>query len=136
MVSAVNSYEKTVKTRFGVLAVGADNTSLQFKGKPVLPEAQGNSSLSIVANYELGNTDVVLVQNNGGTACAALYRFITVSKADPRTTPEFGTCSDIIYPTSDLKTSVTVVMVGHSARTKAVFQYAGGRLIEAAGRVR
>ena len=140
MVSAITSYEKSVKTRFGTLAVAADNVSLQMNGKPVLPGVAGNNSLSIVANYELGNADVVLVQNTGGAACAAMYSFITLTKINLRATPEFGTCSDIIRVTSDLKSAVTVVIVGFSGPfespaerrkagiTKTVFRYANGQI--------
>ena len=130
MVSAITSYEKSVKTRFGTLAVAADNVSLQMNGKPVLPGVAGNNSLSIVANYELGNADVVLVQNTGGAACAAMYSFITLTKTSLRATPEFGTCSDIIRVTSDLKSAVTVVMIGNKPSEKVVFQYVDGRLMK------
>ena len=140
MVSAIGQYEKSIKTRYGTLAVGANNVSLQFNGKPVLPGVEGNNSLSIVDNYELGNTDVVLVQNTGGTACAAMYRFITLTKINLRAMPEFGTCSDIIRVTSDLKSAVTVVMVSSSGTfalpaesskakfTKTVFRYSNGQI--------
>ena len=111
-----------------------------MNGKPVLPGVAGNNSLSIVANYELGNADVVLVQNTGGAACAAMYSFITLTKINLRATPEFGTCSDIIRVTSDLKSAVTVVIVGFSGPfespaerrkagiTKTVFRYANGQI--------
>jgi hypothetical protein len=140
MVSASNNYEKSVKTRFGTLAVAADNVSLQMNGKPVLPGVAGNNSLSIVASYELGNADVVLVKNSGGSGCPAMYSVITLTKTSLRANPEFGTCSDIIRATSDLKSSVTVVMVGFSGpfesaaergkagMTKTVFRYANGQL--------
>ena len=143
MVSAINQYEKSVKTRFGTLAINPNNPRLLFNGKPVLPGVEGNNSLSIVASYELGNADVVLVQNTGGSACPAMYTFVTLSKTSLRATPEFGTCSDIIRITSDLKGSVTVVMVGFSGpfgaaaerrkagMTKTVFRYANGEIYPA-----
>lgn len=143
MVSAINNYEKSVKTRFGTLAVAADNVSLQMDGKPVLPGVAGNNSLSIVASYELGNADAVLVQNTGGSSCTAMYSFITLTKTSLRATTEFGTCSDIIRVTSDLKGAVTVVMVGFSGpvesakergkagMTKTVFRYANGQIMRA-----
>lgn len=138
MVSGIGSYEKSFKTRYGVLTINDDTRTLQFKGKPVLPTVEGNNSLGIIATYELGKNDVVLLQNNGGTACPAQYIFITISTVGVRATPEFGTCSDIIRVTSDLKKSVTVVMVGatepfepRAAQRKAgmektVFRYANG----------
>ena len=112
MEPVVFGYDKTMKTRYGVLSVREDDNTLLFKGKPVRPAIEGNASLSIVASYELGKNDVFLLQNTGGRMCPALYRFVTINAAGLRTTPEFGTCSDIIYPTSDLKEGVMVAMVG------------------------
>lgn len=112
MASAVSRYDKKVKTRYGVLSVNEDNNTLQFKSKPLSPAMEGNNSLSIVASYELGENDVYLLQDNGGSECPAMFRFVTVTAAGVRVTPEFGTCSDIVYPTSDGKTGVTVAMVG------------------------
>ena len=140
MVPGIASYEKSVKTRFGVLSVNEETRTLLFKGKPVLVSVEGNNSLSIVANFELGKNDVVLLQNTGGTACPALYTFITITATSIRATPEFGTCSNIINLTSDLKNSVTVVMNGFMGPfestaakrkaeiTRSVFRYINGTL--------
>lgn len=142
MKAAVASYDKKAKTRHGVLSVNEDDNTLLFKGKRVLPGVEGNNSLSIVASHELGRSDVLLLQNNGGSACAALYRFITVSASGITATPEFGTCSDLIYPTSDGKTSITVTMPGaagageskgtqnRATLTKFVYRYQGGQVTE------
>jgi len=141
MVSAVAGYEKAVKTRYGVVSVSDDNLLL-YRGKPVAPAVEGNSGLSIVASYELGKSDVLLLQNTGGSACPALFRFVTVGPAGVRPTPEFGTCSDIIFPTTDGKTGISVAMVGFAGpfeseavqkkagMTKKVFQYANGQIVE------
>ena len=142
METSVLGYEKTMKTRYGVLNVREEGNTLLFKGKPVTPAIEGNSSLSIVASYELGKNDVFLLQDSGGASCPALYRFVTINAAGLRATPEFGTCSDIIYPTSDSKESVTVAMVGFSGpfeplaaqqkagMTKTVYKYLNGQLFE------
>jgi len=60
-------------------------------GEPV----QGNSALHIVAHFELNGKDVVLLQDTGGAACPALYRFVTLTPQGVSATSEFGTCSDI-----------------------------------------
>ena len=143
MDTAVSSYDKKLKTRFGIVSVREDDNLLLFKGKPVAPTIEGNSSLSIVAHYEMGQSDVLLLQDNGGTACPALFRFITVSAAGLRTTPEFGSCSDIIYPTLDAKTgTITVSMNSFTGSfepevekqkaymTKTVFRFANGQVTE------
>ena len=45
------------------------------------PAIEGNASLSIMASYELGKNDVLLLQNSGSTNCPALYRFVTINTA-------------------------------------------------------
>lgn len=118
METVVFGYDQQAKTRFGLVSVREDDMRLLFKGKPVIPAIEGNSSLSIVAHYEIGQSDVLLLQNTGGTACPALFHFITVNATGLRATPEFGTCSDIIYPTFNEKTGVTVAMVGFSGSSE------------------
>lgn len=143
METVVFGYDKQVKTRYGLLSVREDDNILLFKGKPVVPTVEGNSSLSIVANYELGKNDVLLLQNNGGTACPALYRFITISIAGVSVTPGFGTCSDIIYPTRDSRTGAVIVTMNGFAgpfqskveintayMTKKVFRFTNGQVTE------
>ena len=56
---------------------------------------QGNAALHIVAHFELETQDIVLLQDTGGTACPALYRFATLTPQGIDVTPEFGTCSGI-----------------------------------------
>jgi hypothetical protein len=113
MAPVVFGYEKTLKTRHGMVSVREEDNTLSFKGKPIRPAIEGNSGLDIVANYEMGATDVLLLQSSGGTACPAQFRFINISPGGVlRVSPEFGTCSDIIYPTFDPKVGVTVAMVG------------------------
>ena len=143
MDTVVFGYDKKLKTRFGVVSVREEGNLLLFKGKPVAPAIEGNSSLSIVADYEMGQSHVLLLQNTGGTACPALFRFITVSAAGLRATPEFGTCSDIIYPSLNLEAGeITVAMNGFlgpfeseadkqkAYMTKTVFRFANGRVME------
>ncbi|MBY0410069.1 MAG: hypothetical protein K2Q97_08050 [Burkholderiaceae bacterium] len=77
---------------------------------------QGNAALHIVAHFELEGQDTVLLQDTGGTACPALYRFATLTRQGIAVTPEFGTCSDLAAVT--LKETTTgaqeplVTMVG------------------------
>ena len=54
---------------------------------------QGNAALQIVAHFELEGQDIVLLQDTGGTACPALYRFATLTPQGIAVTREFGTCS-------------------------------------------
>ncbi len=145
MKPAVASYDKKIKTRHGMFSVNEDNNTLQFRGKPVLPRVEGTNGMILVAVREIGKSDVLLLQNNGSGACPALYRFITVGPhgiADITATPEFGTCSDLIYPASDGKGSITVAMPGFAGNgdfravqnkagmTKTVYRYLCGQLTQ------
>jgi hypothetical protein len=82
-----------VSTRFGKLDVNSEKI-LTFKGRPVNPVVQGNDSLSLLDKFSIGATDVVLIRVDGGTACPALYHFVTVSATGAKATKFFGTCSD------------------------------------------
>lgn len=143
MDTVVFGYDKKFKTRFGVVSVREEGNLLLFKGKPVAPAIEGNNSLSIVAHYEMGQSDVLLLQDNGGTACPALFRFVTVNAAGLRATPEFGSCSDIIYPSMDIKTAtITITTNGFMGpfepeaekrkayMTKRAFRFANGQVME------
>ena len=130
METAVFGYEKKAKTRYGMVSVREDDNLLLFKGKPVIPAIEGNSGLSIVADFQVGQSDVLLLQDTGGSACPAMFRFITVNASGLRASPEFGTCSDIIYPSMDAKSgAITVAMIGSKAMTKTVFQYSNGQVM-------
>jgi hypothetical protein len=130
METVVFGYEKKAKTRYGMVSVREEDNLLLFKGKPVTPAVEGNSGLSIVADYQVGQSDVLLLQDTGGSACPAMFRFITVNAAGLRASPEFGTCSDIIYPSMDAKSgAITVAMIGSKAMTKTAFQYSNGQVM-------
>lgn len=83
-----------VSTRFGTLSVNKDRILL-FKGRPLDPPVQGNNSLNLGEPIRIGKTDVVLVTDNGGTACPYLYYFVSVSKSGAKATPSFGTCGKL-----------------------------------------
>jgi hypothetical protein len=93
LVLGAAAFAQGVGTRFGLLDVDGEKV-LSFKGRPVKPLVQGNDGLSLLDKFSIGATDVVLVRNNGGTACPALYHFVTVSAAGAKATKFFGTCSD------------------------------------------
>ena len=64
--------------------------------QPPAEPVQGNAALHVVAHFELEQgPDIVLLQDTGGTACPALYRFATLTPQGIAVTPEFGTCSDL-----------------------------------------
>lgn len=84
-----------VQTRHGIVEADRDQLLLRYRGKPLLPQDSG--SYSIVRHVQMGAEDVLLVQNDGGTACPALFRFVTVSAKGASVSEEFGSCSDLAY---------------------------------------
>jgi hypothetical protein len=92
---ATAAFAQNIATRFGALTINKDQVLL-FRGQPVQPRVEGNDSLSLLRKFRIGTKDVVLVQDNGGTACPALYHFVTVSKNGARASKAFGTCTDLI----------------------------------------
>ncbi len=128
-----------VTTPFGELTV-SDNVLL-LNGKPVNPRVEGNNSLGFVAQVALKNRRAVLVQNNGGTACPATYRWVTISDGSYVISPEFGSCSDLVKVATVSETLV-VTMPGfagdlepaaerkRAARTKMKYVYDGKTLTE------
>ena len=98
-------------TRFGSLTVNSQKI-LEFNGRPLEPVIKGNNSLSLGEPVRVGATDVVLVTDNGGTACPFLYYFVTASKSGAKATPSFGTCGEIAEVRS-VGRSISVVMPGY-----------------------
>src|SRR6267378_5601216 len=138
--SALAQETNSITTRFGALTV-SDAGMLLFKGTPVHPSIEANNSLDLSEPYQIGTSDVVLVTDNGGTACPALYYFVTVTKSGAKVTPSFGTCSDLIKikRTGD---SISVSMPGYqgpseskraqlrAARERHIFIYHAGVITE------
>lgn len=82
--------------RFGEFNINELNVLL-YNGKPLFPNIQGNNSLSILNIYHNDDSDIILIQNNGGTACPALYHIVEVSSShDVIATSKFGSCSDLV----------------------------------------
>lgn len=83
--------------------LGRAPTPAQAPAQPAAPgptgtaeAVQGNNALRVVAHFEEeGPQDIALLENTGGSACPALYRFATITPQGITVTPEFGTCSDI-----------------------------------------
>lgn len=127
-------------TRFGSLTVN-DKRMLLFKGRPLDPPIEGNSSLDLGEPFRIGSTDVVLVTDIGGTACPYLYYFVIVSRSGATATPSFGTCGEL---TNVKRTgnAISLTMPGYrgpfepaaekrkAARQKHVFMFSSGVVTE------
>jgi hypothetical protein len=138
VVSAAASAE-TISTRFGALKIGGEfANSLWFKGHRLV---RGGNRLSEVQKFRMGATDVVLVQETGGTACPALYYFVSVSASGAKATPAFGTCDELTKVTRK-GNRILVSMPGYrgpfepaaarakAAREKHVFTFRAGKVTE------
>lgn len=125
-----------VTTRFGALIIN-DAGVLLFKGAPVQPTIEANSSLDLSEPYQIGASDAVLVTATGGSACPAVYYFVTVTTSGAKVTPSFGTCSDLIKVKRN-GGSISISMPGYrgpseskraqlrAAREKHLFIYRAG----------
>lgn len=128
MIATISQSSESFKTRQGTLTVGEDNT-LRLRGKPILPQVQGNNFLNLLMHYEIGQQDVILLQNSGGGACPALYQFVILQAGSAKATPEFGSCSDIMSPRFDGQQTITIDMVGKTAMSKETYRFAQGRVL-------
>jgi hypothetical protein len=130
----------SITTRFGAVTVGEAGVLL-FKDVPVEPRVEANNSLDLGQPYQIGAADVLLVTNNGGTACPVELYFVTVTKSGAKVTPAFGTCSDLIKIKRSGNT-ISVSMPGYrgptmprrsqerAARERHVFVYRAGVVTE------
>ena len=129
-----------VHTRFGVVAVDK-NATLTVNGEPVKPTVQGNSSLTLEKVFQLNDRDLVLVQDDGGQACPALYYIVILRRMNATTFGSFGTCAEYISAEQNGQ-SITMKLPGYSgpfegqssraksSRTIETFVYANGRMTE------
>lgn len=102
--------ENSIPTRFGALSIN-DAGKLLFKGNLLNPPFEEDTGLSLSELHQLGAADVVLLAMDGGTACPALYYWVTVKESGAKVSKSFGTCNDqiTIKVTGD---SILVSMAG------------------------
>ncbi len=112
--TSVSVFAENIPTRFGQLEI-QDRTTLLYQGLPLTPEIQGNVSLSVEGVYQIGNRDIVLIQDNGGTACPALLYVVSLSQNGVEATAAFGSCSDLIE-TEQVADSIYISMPGFVGR--------------------
>jgi hypothetical protein len=140
VLTATTVNAETITTRFGSLSIN-DQNILLFQGKSLTPTIQGNNSLSVLGTYPLKNSDAVLIQDNGGTACPAQLYFVELSKKGVKATSVFGSCSDLVEAkqTGEI---ITVTMPGFmgpfepeaekekAANSTETYRYAAGVVTE------
>lgn len=82
-----------VETRWGDLSVRGER--LAVRGKP-FAETGAPASLSPRPVYRVGNRDLVLVEQPGGTMCPLRFRIAAVSRKGAKLSEEFGNCSEAL----------------------------------------
>ena len=131
--------DQSVRTRFGVLRIDDDQV-LRHDGRLVAPLVRGNYSLDVLDVYEVGNTDVVLLEDLGGAACPIKLFILTLSVRRTSVTGPFGTCSEIVHLTRH-GDAIQIEMYGFAgpeapqadqrrARRKHTFRFEDGVLTE------
>jgi len=116
-----------LETRYGHLTTN-EHAQLILNGRLVKPAIQANSSLSIKESYRIGEDHVVLIENIGGSACPALFNFVSIRANGAQSYPTFGTCSDI-YQAERSGDSVVVTMQGQGNESRQ-YIFANGALID------
>lgn len=128
LITTTTSAEEKITTRFGSLSIDDENRLL-FQGQALEPAIQGNSSLSVLGTFRLKNSDAVLIQNNGGTACPALLHFVELSPEGLKVTQAFGSCSDLVE-VNKTGATITVAMPDMVSGDMTIYHYQAGVLTE------
>jgi hypothetical protein len=92
------------------LSVGR-NKELLFRGHALEPPIVGNNGLEVGVLFRIGAADVVLVTNNGGTACPYHY-LVSITTSEAKPTPSFGTCN-VATSVNPRGNSISVTMHGY-----------------------
>lgn len=128
LITTATHAEDTITTRFGSLTINDENILL-FEGQVLDPIIQGNNSLSVLGTYRLANSDAVLIQDNGGTACPALLYFVELSSGGLKATQEFGSCSDLVE-VKQADETIIVTMPDKETGEMVSYRYKAGVLKE------
>ena len=99
-----------IATRFGTLSVSTED-KLLLNGRPTVPQLDGNNDLTLLDTKSVGDQDIVLIKNTGGSGCPATFYFVQLSKTGLSISKEFGTCSDA-YHLNQTGNSLNVTMPG------------------------
>lgn len=85
-----------VSTRYG--EIGVSGGALTFHGRPVRPPVEGNSGLVVMPSeiYRVGEADLVLVTDVGGSLCPARFRIVTATGTGVKVSSLFGNCGEAI----------------------------------------
>ncbi len=116
-----------------VAKANSENTSeLKLNGRLVFDGSE--STIRIEKTFAIeGKTAVLLAISDGGTACPAVYRILSISP-DGRifTSDEFGTCSDLVKATAG-KSSLMISMPNMDGKDESSWMFSGETLNQVRG---
>ncbi len=111
------------------ISIDKESNSIILNGKPIWREEDA-FTIGIKKRFKMMDADVVLIMiNSGGTACPALYRFLTVNKNSAYTLSKtFGSCSDLPKIQSKGNKIIVKFPVSHNEFSTVI--YDAGRITE------
>ena len=126
VMSAAVSTPGTMQTPYGNVSVDNDSMPPQLlvNGRPLKPSIEGNQSLQLLKQLQFQGNTAILLQDTGGSACPALFRWVLVGPHTISYTPEFGSCSDLVKLTSSAA-ALTLTMPDPNTGTATVFSFDG-----------
>lgn len=84
------AFAEPIDSRFGKLSLN-ENIVLTYKGKELV---SGNTALLLDKKFQTIDSDVLLLNDTGGTVCPSTYVFVTISKAGIKVSDRFGSCNE------------------------------------------
>jgi hypothetical protein len=131
--TAATGIQTVAGTLMAVAKANSENTSeLKLNGRLVFDGSE--STIRIEKTFAIeGKTAVLLAISDGGTACPAVYRILSISP-DGRifTSDEFGTCSDLVKATAG-KSSLMISMPNMDGKDESSWMFSGETLNQVRG---
>lgn len=116
-------------TRYGKLSTDEENEVIYLNEKPIEPAIETISSFTFVKKFQIGSSDIALLNIGGGTGCAAKYIFLIITSTKFAHTNEFGNCSDLPNVTQQ-KNRITVKMLKPKGGGYEKYIYVDGAVIQ------
>jgi hypothetical protein len=135
LVAGIAAATESMPTRYGPLKTDQDDFELLYKGKSIV---QGNNGVRLLKKFQVGESDVVLIQDRGGNGCPSLYRFVSVTASGGTVSELFGSCNDLTNTTQNGDT-ILVTVPGYlmvngvykesGEKTKCLYEYKSGSVV-------
>lgn len=135
---ALPAFSETISTRFGSLEINDKveemGNEVLYQKKPLKFEDEDSGFFSVKGNFQIKNSDVLLIENDGalGASCPAQFYFVTISNSGTKVTKAFGSCSDVIREVKQIGTdSISITMQDFEyPKQNQTFTYKDGKVTE------